>query len=491
MNGVMTPLELGASGKDADPTVVSGILGSSVTLSLNVSRETDIEHVSRTGHQNALVFALPKECPVFMDKSYKGQLDIDGWSFSLHLRNLTQKDAGPYKAQINQHNSSDTIEKEFILYVYEGQRRVCSGQIMVAQDTKKVVRVFNTSVISKEKEAATADLPAKPQGHNESRVSISSQDYSLKISRLKMEDAGPYRAYVCSEASEVPSMKHVTLLIYRKLKKPKITWSPLSPKDGICRANLTCSVEDGGDTVTYTWTFQKGVAVSPEGSYHIVSWRSHANLYLHSQKLCQQQLFPVSHQEHLSRHESASTSDTSSDSSITTEEDEDRTKVHLAVGGRDKITRKHPGYDLASEGQRSYEASTPDYTAVKSVDKQDVEHVQVFTVMQVECETVKTHLVIKAGLKWSVLEKDLSPSGGELSHNLLLCSETSEASQSTDMSTSCLPRAELSAMQRVEEICGFQGFINQIYVYSFGSQEVPPPQHALESSETLTYQNFT
>lgn len=90
-----------------------------------------------------------------------------------------------------------------------------------SQDAKNVVWVFNTSVIRQEpKGAATADPHHKPKASEERRVRISDQDRSLKISQLKEEDAGPYRAYVCSEASREPRVRHFTLLVYREYPSP-------------------------------------------------------------------------------------------------------------------------------------------------------------------------------------------------------------------------------------------------------------------------------
>lgn len=90
-----------------------------------------------------------------------------------------------------------------------------------SQDIENVVWMFNTSVISKEwGEAAKADP--------EKNTAWVSQDYSLKIGQLRMEDAGPYHAYICSKASGVISMKHVTLLIYREFlsRSPVIRFLP-------------------------------------------------------------------------------------------------------------------------------------------------------------------------------------------------------------------------------------------------------------------------
>ncbi|XP_021054480.1 T-lymphocyte surface antigen Ly-9 isoform X2 [Mus pahari] len=149
-----------------------------------------------------------------------------------------------------------------------------------SQDTKNVVWVFNTSVISQEpRGAATADPRRKPKGSKERRVRTSDQDRSLKISQLKMEDAGPYHAYVCSEASRDPSVSHFTLLVYERLKKPSVTQSPVHMMNGICKAVLTCSVDGGRNSVTYTWMPLQNKAVMSQGKSHLnVSWESGEHL---------------------------------------------------------------------------------------------------------------------------------------------------------------------------------------------------------------------
>lgn len=67
---------------------------------------------------------------------------------------------------------------------------------------------------------------------------------------------------------------------------------------------------------------------------------------------------------HTTSHWSRSTSDTSSHSSITTEEDEEGTEMHLAVRGRDKVTREHNGHESVSEGPADYQVATQDNTVV-------------------------------------------------------------------------------------------------------------------------------
>ncbi|KAI5940798.1 T-lymphocyte surface antigen Ly-9 [Manis javanica] len=144
---------------------------------------------------------------------------------------------------------------------------------------EKVVWIFNTSIISNKQEgAATADPLIKSKDPDRNTVWVSDQDYSLKTGQTKVEDASPYHAYACSNASGVISTKHVTLLICRKLQEPKVTWSHTLAEDGSCRVTLVCSVDDPGHNVTYRWTFlQNGAVTSQEGSHLTVSWRRDEN----------------------------------------------------------------------------------------------------------------------------------------------------------------------------------------------------------------------
>ncbi|XP_022415387.1 T-lymphocyte surface antigen Ly-9 isoform X4 [Delphinapterus leucas] len=282
---------LGASEKDSTPTVVKGILGGSVILSLNISVDMEIEHVTWSGPQEALALAYARGKIILIDKSYQGRINVTQ-NNSLSINKLTLKDAGSYKAQINQKNSEVTTSEKFTLSIYDlgasrgrpmgetvagilGDSITLSLALPDSQHIDNVVWMFNTSIISKERgEEATANQLIKFKDPNRSTVWVSSQDYSLKIGQLKMEDAGPYHAYVCSNA-RVASTKHINLSVYRRLKKPKVTRSLGLTEDGVCRISLTCSVEDSGHNVTYRWSpLQKGAVVSQGGAHLSVSWRS-------------------------------------------------------------------------------------------------------------------------------------------------------------------------------------------------------------------------
>ena len=97
-----------------------------------------------------------------------------------------------------------------------GESITLSLALLDSQHIDNVVWIFNTSIISKEwREEATANQLIEFKDPDQNTVWVSSQDYSLKIVQLKMEHAGLYQAYLCSNA-RVASVKHINLRIYRE-----------------------------------------------------------------------------------------------------------------------------------------------------------------------------------------------------------------------------------------------------------------------------------
>nr|XP_008982999.3 T-lymphocyte surface antigen Ly-9 isoform X5 [Callithrix jacchus] len=475
-------LGLRASGEDSAPRVVSGILGGSVTLPLNISVDTDIENVAWNGPKNALAFANPKDV-ILMDKSYQGRLSITKWSYSLYISNLTLNDAGSYKAQINKKNSKVTTKEEFTLLIFEqlqepqvtlksvkvsenfscnitlmcsvtgaeesvlyswtpgdshasesnggsiltisrmpcdpdlpytctarnpvsqsSSRPVHAGKFctdpgasrgetmgetvvgvlgepvtlplalpVTCRDTEKVVWMFNTSIISKEREeAATADPLIKSRDPSKNRVWVSNQDCSLKIDRLMIEDAGRYHAYVCSETSRVTSMTHVTLRIYRPRRNMKLwiglplmvcllclgifSWWCIWKQKRRFPALCSSQAEDPADT--------------PEPTADHTLYRMLPQGY--------EKLDPPTGP---ARPQPRPTSDSSSDSNTTTEEDDDRPEMHKSINGRDRVynqvTQEGAEHDSAPEAKADYNLVTPYVTEVESVVGENTVYAQV------------------------------------------------------------------------------------------------------------------
>ncbi|XP_008982999.4 T-lymphocyte surface antigen Ly-9 isoform X5 [Callithrix jacchus] len=475
-------LGLRASGEDSAPRVVSGILGGSVTLPLNISVDTDIENVAWNGPKNALAFANPKDV-ILMDKSYQGRLSITKWSYSLYISNLTLNDAGSYKAQINKKNSKVTTKEEFTLLIFEqlqepqvtlksvkvsenfscnitlmcsvtgaeesvlyswtpgdshasesnggsiltisrmpcdpdlpytctarnpvsqsSSRPVHAGKFctdpgasrgetmgetvvgvlgepvtlplalpVTCRDTEKVVWMFNTSIISKEREeAATADPLIKSRDPFKNRVWVSNQDCSLKIDRLMIEDAGRYHAYVCSETSRVTSMTYVTLRIYRPRRNMKLwiglplmvcllclgifSWWCIWKQKRRFPALCSSQAEDPADT--------------PEPTADHTLYRMLPQGY--------EKLDPPTGP---ARPQPRPTSDSSSDSNTTTEEDDDRPEMHKSINGRDRVynqvTQEGAEHDSAPEAKADYNLVTPYVTEVESVVGENTVYAQV------------------------------------------------------------------------------------------------------------------
>ncbi|XP_024612949.1 T-lymphocyte surface antigen Ly-9 isoform X6 [Neophocaena asiaeorientalis asiaeorientalis] len=471
---------LGASEKDSTPPVVKGILGGSVILSLNISVDTEIEHITWSGPQEALALADAKGKIILIDKSYQGRINVTQ-NNSLSINKLTLKDAGSYKAQINQKNSEVTTSEKFTLSIYEQLQEpqvtmksvnmsenascnitlvcsvkgsgedvqyywtsrdphaseswggpsltiswlpcdpnlpyICRAKNPVSQSSSRpvhawqfctdlgasrgrpmgetvagilgesitlslalpdsqhidnVVWMFNTSIISKERgEEATANQLIKFKDPNQSTVWVSSQDYSLKIGQLKMEDAGPYHAYVCSNA-RVASTKHINLSVYRPERRTAL-WSGLSL---MVPFTLLCFGISG-------WCFwkKKGRCSAPAFSSSQVEAPAdtpepaadHTVCSMLSQGYEKVDTFPKT-----ARH----VSDSSSDSNGTTEEDEERTEMHQPANGRDQVcdlvTQEDAGHDSDSEGQAEYYLVTPDDTTLAFAIEGETVYTQVF-----------------------------------------------------------------------------------------------------------------
>lgn len=459
----------GASEKDSASTVVKAIVGGSVILSLNISVDAEIERITWSGPKDTLVLAFPSGAILFLDKSYEGRINIPK-NNSLSINKLTLKDAGSYKARINQKGSEDIIER-FIVYIYEQLQEpqvtiqsvnvsenasctitlVCSVEeaggdiqykwtsrdphaseswghptltiywspcdadlpytctaknpvsqssshpvhvsqfctdlgasqggpmgktvlgvlgesitlslaLLDSQHIDNVVWMLNTSIISKEwREEATANQLMEFKDPDQNTVWVSSQDYSLKIVQLKMEHAGLYQAYMCSNA-RVASVKHINLRIYRPERSTEF-WIGLSL--------VVLFIPLGfGISGWHFWKQQRRCSARAFSS-------SQAETSVDTPGYEKLDTFPKT-----TRH----ASDSSSDSNGTTEEDEERTGMHQPVNGRDQVcdsvTREDAGLYSDSEGQPEYDLVTPDNMAPAFVVEGETVYTQVFLNLQ-------------------------------------------------------------------------------------------------------------
>ncbi|XP_010991385.2 T-lymphocyte surface antigen Ly-9 isoform X2 [Camelus dromedarius] len=475
---------LGASGKDSAPAVVKGILGGSVTFSLDISTDTEIEHITWSGPQGSFALAFPRGVIVFTDRSYQGRVNIFTQNNSLSINKLTVKDAGSYQAQINQVSSNVTRNDEFTLHIYEQLQEpqvtvksmtvsenascnitlICSveragedvlyswtsrdphaseswrgstltiswlpcdpdlsitctaknpvsqsssrpihnwqfctdlgasrggpmGETVAgilgesitlplalpdSQDIEKVVWMFNTTIISKKRgQEATVNQLIKFKDPDKNTMQISSQDYSLKIGQLKMEDAGPYHAYVCSN-SRIISTERIILLIYRPQRSTKL-WIGFSL--------LVFIVLCFGISGWYFWK-QKRRGSAPDFS----SSQAEAPADIPEPTASHTGYIKLSHgHEKLNtctttaRQQPRHISNGCSYSSGTTVEDKERTEMGQPVNGKDQtcdlFTQKNAEHDSDSEGQAEYDLVTPGDMAPALVAEGETMYTQVF-----------------------------------------------------------------------------------------------------------------
>ncbi|XP_074178175.1 LOW QUALITY PROTEIN: SLAM family member 9 [Rhinolophus sinicus] len=106
------------------------------------------------------------------------------------------------------------------------------------------------------------------------RVTFLHPSYSLHINNLSWEDSGPYQAQVNLRTSQIFTMQHYILHVYRRLLEPRITVNFEISGEGSCNMSLMCSVEKAGLDVNYSWVYKEDSNdTAHEGSVLSTSWR--------------------------------------------------------------------------------------------------------------------------------------------------------------------------------------------------------------------------
>ncbi|XP_045697407.1 SLAM family member 7 isoform X1 [Phyllostomus hastatus] len=139
-----------------------------------------------------------------------------------------------------------------------------------------IVWTFNTTTLItiQPKTANNQDTVIVTQNHNKKRVEFPHGNYSLKLSKLNKNDSGAYHVQIYSSSLQHPFTQNYELRVYEHLSKPKITMGLQNNKNGTCMTNLTCSMEQGGEDVTYSWkSLGQTTNESHHGSILPISWR--------------------------------------------------------------------------------------------------------------------------------------------------------------------------------------------------------------------------
>lgn len=118
------------------------------------------------------------------------------------------------------------------------------------------------------------DKVTVPQDHYKERIVFPDGSYSVTLSQLKKNDSGVYRAEIHSTPLESPFTQEYVLYVYEYLSRPKVTLDGQDNMNGTCTTNLTCSMDKGGENVTYSWkAIGQGVNESHDGAVLPISWR--------------------------------------------------------------------------------------------------------------------------------------------------------------------------------------------------------------------------
>ncbi|XP_045640603.1 SLAM family member 9-like [Ursus americanus] len=116
----------GVSGEDPGPVMVTGTLGGSVTLPLQLQPGQPVESISWLSRSVSTAIATVTlaeaggpDTLYQAETRYRGRVSVVGPGRSLHISNLSWTDAGPYRAHINLRGSRLTRTREYRLQVYE------------------------------------------------------------------------------------------------------------------------------------------------------------------------------------------------------------------------------------------------------------------------------------------------------------------------------------------------------------------------------------
>uniref|UniRef100_A0A8C0WPE4 Ig-like domain-containing protein n=1 Tax=Castor canadensis TaxID=51338 RepID=A0A8C0WPE4_CASCN len=133
---------------------------------------------------------------------------------------------------------------------------------------------FNTSFLATIQPAMGGKQAIASQNRNKDRVFFPDGSYSLKLNKLRKNDSGVYRVEIYSSSSPFPFTQEYELHVYEHLSKPKVIMGLQDNKNGTCITNLTCSMEQEGEDVIYSWkALGQAANVSHDGPILPISWR--------------------------------------------------------------------------------------------------------------------------------------------------------------------------------------------------------------------------
>ncbi|KAF5915423.1 hypothetical protein HPG69_003932 [Diceros bicornis minor] len=122
----------GYSGDGPDPEDVLAVLQESISLLLEIPSDEEVENIIWSSQVRLATVVPGKEghpATIMVTNSrYQGRVSFLDPSYSLHIRNVTWEDSGPYQAQVNLRTSQLSTMQRYNLRVY---RRLSEPRITV------------------------------------------------------------------------------------------------------------------------------------------------------------------------------------------------------------------------------------------------------------------------------------------------------------------------------------------------------------------------
>ncbi|XP_052493227.1 SLAM family member 9-like [Budorcas taxicolor] len=264
-------------GASRAPTVVTGTLGGSVTLPLQLQDGQQVESISwvclSVPGAIATVTLVEAGGPDTFhqaDSRYWGRLSVVGPDRSLQISHLSWADAGSYRAHVNLRSSRLTYTREYSLHVYE---QLTQPHVTVSTRISGNGHCLIILTCVAERRGGTVTYSWTPLGPQ------TTLSHGGSVLSVTLQPGDSALNFTCTVKNPVSNSSSLPILVppscSEKPQEPKITASSQIMKDGTCFITLACLLDQAGEDVQYSWDPRgQGAVVSHGGTTLSISWRS-------------------------------------------------------------------------------------------------------------------------------------------------------------------------------------------------------------------------
>ncbi|XP_077011842.1 SLAM family member 9 [Tamandua tetradactyla] len=171
-------------------------------------------------------------------------------------------------------DSGDGVDPEEVVAVLQ-ESIILPLEILSDEEVGSIIwsSHIRLATVVPEKEGNAANIMVTNTRY-QGRVNFLSPSYSLQINNLSWEDSGPYQAQVNLRTTQISTMQHYNLRVYRRLSEPRVTVNFEISGEDACNISLACSMEKAGMDETYRWISSGDSSdATHEGPILSTSWR--------------------------------------------------------------------------------------------------------------------------------------------------------------------------------------------------------------------------